>query len=694
MQSYSNLIYKIIPSLRFLIAIAIGIILQYHLQISISILLFTFLGACLLWLIFSFLSIPLQFKYAWCKGIIIHILFIAVGGCLSFAKQIENNPNWIGKYFKNDTPVLVSLQENVVDKGKSYKVLVSAKAVKVDEKWQPCSGDVLLYFRKDSIKPNLHFGDQIIITNHIVNIINSGNPGGFNYARYCSFQNISFQAFLTKNDYIKIDVTQKNSFTGILISLKTFILKTLKNNIKNKDELSIAEALLIGYRDELDRDLVRAYSNTGVVHIIAISGLHLGMIYGLLVWLFISFKKYKWSKIVKFITIIIVLWMFSFIAGLPPSILRSAIMFSCIAFGDVFFKKSNIYNGLSISALIILIYNPFSLWDVGFQLSYAAVLSIVLFSGSIQKLVYFKNKLLLVFWNVNAITLSAQILTLPVVLYHFHQFPNLFLFTNLFAVPLSGLVLYAEIILMFFVWFKSFALIIGLIIEKLIRLLNVFVLSVNELPFATWENIQISIVQSILLYLFLIAIAYWWFNKKKKYLLVGFAFLLLFFGIRTIDFLKKNNQQKLIVYNVPSHTAMDIIEGRNAFFIGDDDLMQDGFLRNFHIKPSRTLHRVQLKNKLNTIRLSNNIIQSKQKNILIISDTNLFVNTRFKYDAVILTKNPRISLIELYSVTKCQQYVFDGSNSFWKINQWKKEADSLHLQLHICSVKGAFELNL
>ena len=694
MQSYSNLIYKTIPSLRFLIAITIGILLQYHLQISISILLFTFLGACLLWLIFSFLSIPLQFKYAWCKGIIIHILFIAVGGCLSFAKQIENNPNWIGKYFKNDTPVLVSLQENVVDKGKSYKVLVSAKAVKVDEKWQPCSGDVLLYFRKDSIKPNLHFGDQIIITNHIVNIINSGNPGGFNYARYCSFQNISFQAFLTKNDYIKIDVAQKNSFTGILISLKTFILKTLKNNIKNKDELSIAEALLIGYRDELDRDLVRAYSNTGVVHIIAISGLHLGMIYGLLVWLFISFKKYKWSKIVKFITIIIVLWMFSFIAGLPPSILRSAIMFSCIAFGDVFFKKSNIYNGLSISALIILIYNPFSLWDVGFQLSYAAVLSIVLFSSSIQKLVYFKNKLLLVFWNLNAITLSAQILTLPVVLFHFHQFPNLFLFTNLFAVPLSGLVLYAEIILMFFAWFKSFALIIGLIIEKLIRLLNVFVLSVNELPFATWENIQINIVQSILLYLFLIAIAYWWFNKKKKYLLVGVAFLLLFFGIRTIDFLKKNNQQKLIVYNVPSHTAMDIIEGRNAFFIGDDDLMQDGFLRNFHIKPSRTLHRIQLKNNLNTIRLSNNIIQSKQKNILIISDTNLFVNTRFKYDAVILTKNPRISLIELYRVTKCQQYVFDGSNSFWKINQWKKEADSLHLQLHICSVKGAFELNL
>jgi competence protein ComEC len=211
------------------------------------------------------------------------------------------------------------------------------------------------------------------------------------------------------------------------------------NGYRDETETGVAEALLIGYRDDLDKDLVRAYSNTGVVHIIAISGLHLGMIYGLMLLLLKPFRKYKWMRWAKPLLILLVLWGFSLLAGAAASILRSVVMFSFIVIGESLGRKTNIYNTLAASAFCLLVYNPYFFWDVGFQLSYTAVLSIVLFMKPVYQWLYFKNKLLNAIWQLNAITLAAQVLTLPVILYYFHQFPNLFLFTNFVAVPLIGI---------------------------------------------------------------------------------------------------------------------------------------------------------------------------------------------------------------------------------------------------------------
>jgi competence protein ComEC len=164
-----------------------------------------------------------------------------------------------------------------------------------------------------------------------------------------------------------------------LFNTKTYILKTLRTYIKGEQETSVAEALLIGYRDDLDRDLVQAYSNTGVVHVIAISGLHLGLIYWLLLFLLKPLDKTKQLKWLKPVIAISLLWIFSLLTGAGASVIRAAIMFTAIGFGGLLGKKGNIYNSMAASAFVMLCYNPFLLWDVGFQLSYAAVLSIVLF---------------------------------------------------------------------------------------------------------------------------------------------------------------------------------------------------------------------------------------------------------------------------------------------------------------------------
>lgn len=694
-NNYFQPFYKQFPITRLLVGFVLGILLQYHLSITLLPFLVVFIISLIALLLFQTFHLSTKYKLIWFSGCCIVLLFFAMGGMLSYTKNIENSKKWIGKFYQPKTPVKLTLQEPIAVKQNSYKALAKADAVLLNNEWQQVNGDLLLYFKKDSTLPNLYYGSQIIVTSNLMPIINAGNPGGFNYAEYCKFQNISFQAFLKDDDFVVMPTTNKNFFDNALIKTRETVLAILRKNINGKNELSVAEALLIGYRDDLDRDLVQTYSNTGVVHIIAISGLHLGMIYWLLLKILIPFAKRKWLVIVKPIVILFVLWGFTFVAGAAPSILRSAVMFTFIVVGETFDKRVNILNSLAASAFLLLAINPFSLWDVGFQLSYTAVLSIVIFHGYINKWFYFKNKLLQYFWSLNALSLSAQILTLPIVLYHFHQFPNLFLITNIFAVPFSGLILFAELLLLVVSPLTSVANFVGSFTENLISILNNFIQRMDSLPFAVWQSIQITIPQAILLYAAIITFAIWLVQKNSKYFLSGLMFLLLFITIRSIDFAKRNTQQKLIVYNVPKHTAIDIIEGRNYYFLGDSILTEDGFLRNFHIKPSRVLHRITPTNTINNFSITSNFILSANKKVVIVDDEFEFTTTqKIKTDVVVLTKNPKVELSNLSTIFQCNQYVFDSSNPFYKVEQWNKQADSLHLQHHSTATQGAFQVDL
>ena len=354
---------------------------------------------------------------------------------------------------------------------------------------------------------------------------NNGNPGAFDYNRYCLFQDITYQVFLRKDQYFVLADKNRNWLQQKLFEIRNSTIQTLQHYITGEKEQGVAEALLIGYRNDLDKDLVQAYSNTGVVHIIAISGLHLGMIYGLLFYIFSFFKRYKWVHLLKPFIILFVLWAFTLIAGAVPSILRSAVMFSFIVIGEVINRKTNMYNTLAASAFCMLVYDPFVLWDVGFLLSYAAVISIITFMQPVYRWLYFQNKILDKIWRLSSVTISAQVLTLPIVIFYFHQFPNYFLITNLLVVPLSGLILYGEILLLCVSFIKVLATVIGKILYWLILFMNTFIEHINNMPFSVWNNLQINILQTWLLYGFIIAVCIWLLRKSSKAFIISLAFL-------------------------------------------------------------------------------------------------------------------------------------------------------------------------
>jgi competence protein ComEC len=680
------------PFVRLLIALAVGIVLQWLFQSSFEFLL-TILGIVLtLIIIYFFVPVKWKYQYSYLGGIGLNSLIALLGAMLVWMNDVRHKVNWIGNNYADSSYVIVTIEEPLVEKTNSFKALAKINGFYTGTRFGEADGRVILYFKKDSSLSQLHYGSQIIFNKPLLEIKNSGNPGGFDYKRYSLFQGITHQVNLSQREFNLLPTENKNWFYQFIFDCRQWVVITLQTFISGEKEQGLAEALLIGYKDDLDKNLVQSYTNTGVVHIIAISGMHLGLIYLLLLWLTkpIKAKKLQWLKA---ILILSCLWLFTLSAGAQASVIRSAVMFTFIVFAKAIDRKTSIYNTLAASAFALLIFNPFWLWDVGFQLSYAAVISIVTFYRPVYNWLYVPNKLLDFFWKTVAISIAAQILTTPISLYHFHQFPILFLLTNVFAVPISTAILFGEIAICAFAWFVPLAKLLGIITQFLIWCMNSYIERIETISFSLWNGFSLSTTQTFLLLIAATTVCFWLIDKKRWMLKLSLGSLFLFVGLRSWSFTEAYRQKMLIVYNVPKYSAIDLIDGRAFNFIGDSALLYDDFIRNFHIQPSRIIHRIQ-QNQILSVCCKDFIFCNKR--IVMIDSSEYYVplQPRQPIDVLILSKNPRLYISNLLKTFDLHQIVIDGSVPQWKAKLWKKDCDSLLIPCFDVGEKGAFVMNL
>jgi competence protein ComEC len=347
---------------------------------------------------------------------------------------------------------------------------------------------------------------------------------------------------------------------------------------------------------------------------------------------------------------------------------------------------------MALSAFLLLCADPFWLWNLGFQLSYCAVLSILIFFRPIYHWFYFPNKLIQFFWQLAAVSIAAQILTLPLSIYHFHQFPLLFLLANLVAVPLATLVLTGCILLCIASFIPFLAHYIGFVLTFMIRFMNLHIERLDKVSFAVWEDLLINTEQTILLYLCIAGAAIAIFHKYKRMWWLALGCVLIFIAIRSYTFIQSATQQKLIVYNVPRLQAIDVLNGHQVHFIGSPLLTQDDFLYNFHIRPSRIIHRSHI---VKTC-VSAKAFQISNRKILII-DTTLQLRAataRQSIDLLVLSGNPKLYLQKVQDAFDIRQVVIDGSVPAWKAKLWKADAARLLIPCHHVVEKGAFVMNL
>ncbi len=696
-KTYKIHIWKTTPFLRLLIPLIAGIIFQYYFAFSFYEIVIPGIILIGLTIFFKFLPLVYRFKLAALQGIFITLLIVCAGMLLTKHKDIRNEKKWYGNYFDSSSFLIATIKEPCVENAKSYKALAVIEFIVNNDTVNAATGDVLLYLAKDSNSKIPQYGDKIIFGNNLQQIKNSGNPGAFDYARYSAFHQLFHQAYLKKNDWHLIEHTKLAGYKPYVFDLREKIKNIIYNYIPGDDEKAIAVALLIGYKIDLDKDLVQAYSNAGVVHLIAISGLHMGIIYSILFWLFTKIPVVKNSKKARLVLILLCLWAFALLTGASGSVLRSAFMFSFIATGMAFNKKASIYNSISASAFLLLCYNPFLLWDVGFQLSYFAVLGIVISQPYIVKWFYFKNKFINAIWQLSSVSLAAQLFTFPICMYYFHQLPLLFLISNLIAIPLTTVALWACILLIIISPINTLAILTGKIIFGTIWLINHTVIFINSIPFSLWDNISLNYPETIVLYGIVCGCLYWLIKKDKSAFKFALACTLILSSMITFYKWQVANQRKIIVYNVPSHKAIDLVSANSYQFLGDGEMQTDGVLRNFHLKPGRISMRLNYKtDSVNSLYSNSHFLQFFNKKILLIDSALSYAvpERKINIDYIIISKNPKLFIPKLAEVFNAGIYVFDASNPMWKIEKWKKDCEELHLRFHSVPEQGAFVTDL
>ena len=689
-------VWKEAPFIRLIVPFIAGIICEWYcpMPVSAAWLLLAISGLAL-WL-FSFIPLAYQYRAKWWTGVWLHSILFITGYLLIYYKDIRHHNNCINRQYITGKVVLATIEEPLSEKNQSYKTVASVQAVFSDHSVHSACGNILLYFHKDSTIQHLQYGTQLILYKTLLPVKNTGNPGSFDYRRYCIFQGILYQAYVKQGEYVALKIKNENLIRKHLLSTEEKIVSILKKFIPGKREAGLAEAMLIGYKEDLDKTLIQSYSNTGVVHIVAISGLHLALIYWLLALLCKPFRHKTFTRYVQPVVIIIGLWLFSLMTGGSPSVMRSAVMFTCVVIGSGLKRKTSLYNSLAASAFLLLCYDPFWLWDAGFQLSYAAVLSLGIFFKPIYHLLFFQNKLLDLIWKPTAVTLAAQILTAPVSVYLFHQFPNFFLLANLPAVPWSSVIIIAEIALCIVSAIPVIATGTGYLLQQLIYWLNVYIEQIGKLPFALSNNLQINLLQLICMYTCICAVAWWLINKKKPGIWISLTSLLLFITLRTVDIYKAIHQRKLIIYNIPQHSAIDVIVGREYLFKCDSSLPKNETAYKLYVQPCRLLHRV-----INRYYTGNLLVW---KNFFRYDHTSFFVvdqsfdmeqpAEKIVVDVLILSKNAPVLLSKITDVFTCRKMVFDSSDPLWKINKWKQQCRQLGIPCHTVAEQGAFVLNL
>jgi competence protein ComEC len=489
-----------------------------------------------------------------------------------------------------------------------------------------------------------------------------------------------------------VPIKPKVNINQYLFGLRNKILQILQTHIRHKEAAGLAEALLVGYRNDLDQSLLTAYANTGVVHVIAISGLHLGLLFAVMMTLTGLWNRNGKKKWVQFIIIFPVLWIFSLMAGGSASVIRSACMFSLFGIGQLFEKKSNPLNTLGAAAFVLLAYQPNWILDTGFQLSFAAVASIMVYYDRIRQTFYFRNPAAIKCWEMISVTISAQILTTPLILYYFKQFPLLFLFTNLIAVPLSGWILLGELLLCICHPLNFISRKLGTLLEDAILMLNAYVLKMDSIPYSVIRDVYISTGQVLTLYICIGSLTAWLFSKQKKACLVFLSGIFIYSSLQLKDQISFHRQQKLVVMDVSGQQTILFIKGTSGNLLSGRPTLGKKDAKDKELALAKQFFRIRQADYKALPDGGIIRINREGKTILLFSGkTSIDWYKRLpRADIGILSFNTTIDLEKLTQQSGCRIWVADGTNSVWKIQEWKKQPDQLHLRFHSVNVSGAF----
>ena len=669
--------FNIIKLTFFLI---LGIIFAYVFPISI-ILSLSLTGFSFVLLCFSYLWQKNKLKQYGLFGILTLLTTFFIGISVY---SLNNEKNYAHHYSNIQR---VNSQQNIIRlkvcerlKPSLYHEKYVVEVLKLDS--LSVSGKLLLNVSKDSlVKP--YKVDAILQGKIKIDTISEPlNPYQFNYKNYLKKKQIYGQVYTVDEKLIQ----QKPTTTSIFAyanKLRDYINQKLEKYPFSKNDLALINALLLGQRQEISKETYESYANAGVIHILAISGLHIGIILLILNRIFNPIIYLKHGRIIKTVLLVVILWSFAIISGLSPSVTRAVTMFTVIAIAINYKRPTNIYNTLAISAFFILLAKPMFLFEVGFQLSYLAVFGIVSMQPKLYRIWRFPKKYWITnkLWEVLTVTLTAQLAIFPLTLFYFHRFPGLFFVTNLVIVPFLGIILFLGILVILSASLNILPAFLAHTYSYILNTMNLFVEWIASKEGFLFKHISFSWQELIVWYAVLIFFVLFLQKKNAK----RFQYLLISVIIVQLSLIYKNyslQNEELIIFHKSRHSIISKKVNRNAtFYFNLKDLSNSSIINNY--TTGSYIKTKQYKNLAPVYTINNQLI-------LVIDSIGLYSFKTINPDYILLSNSPKINLNRLLDSLQPNTIIADGSNYKSYVKRWKATCINKKIPFHYTGEKGAF----
>ena len=456
----------------------------------------------------------------------------------------------------------VVLDEYPLEKEKTYQVVGQLVH----------SGHGILVYLPKSPRVNKLIPGDIFCFDGLPELVeNDGNPFEFDYRGYLNNKGIGYRIFLKENQFCCLSGSRKLNIYRSALIFREKLIKCLYDSGITTEHVHLISSISFGAREDVDKETIQSFTNTGVIHVLAVSGMNVGLIYVILDFIFRFLRTGR--------------------AGFFPScndhalrdlelcacnrhvgidFLRAAMMFSFVLVGRSLQRSSNLFNSLAVSAFLLISWDPPISRDVGFQLSYAAVLSIVVIQSLFYRQLYLKNWILDKIWVLICVTFAAQIGTLPLTLHYFHQFPVYFWLANLVVIPLVSLILYLSFVVVCLTFVSGFlSSVIASILDWSVQLVLWTVRSVETFPVSVIRGLYPSFYQFLLF--FLIGLFFFTYTKSRKiiHLQAMIVLAVILFTSAGIASWHQLSRAEIIFYHLPGTRALVLTSGREAFVLYD-----------------------------------------------------------------------------------------------------------------------------
>ncbi|UOB18720.1 ComEC/Rec2 family competence protein [Abyssalbus ytuae] len=632
------------------------------------------------------LSLYLYLNKKYCQSEIFSIFAffttISIGILTQSLHKKDNHLNHYTKFIKENTSYPLTMRiHKKLNSGKLYERF-EIEILNIDNK--ETSGKAILNMRKDSTLHQMNI-DEVYYTLTGLNKLNDPlNPDQFNYKNYLKKQHIYHQLYLNPNE-LKLLSGNITTIYGLAALARSKINNSLEKYSFTKNELSVINALLLGQRQDISEEVYNNYTSAGAIHILAVSGLHVGIILLILSYILKPLDYFKKGNIIKLLLILISLWSFAIIAGLSASVVRAVTMFSLVAYAMHIKRATNIYNILAISMFILLLFKPYFIFDVGFQLSYIAVFAIVWIQPIIYRWWVPKFKAVNFFWEIFTVTIAAQLGIIPISLYYFHQFPGLFFISNLVIIPLLGIILGFGIIIIIMALMNVPSNIIFSFYGKIIDTMNKFVWWIAGQEDFLFKDIPFNINLLIASYVFIISFIFF-IKKITRQRII--ALLISFILVQVAFIYNKYSIQKtqyFIVFHKNRNTVTGYHNGREL------TLSEISFENDKIIKSYAIANQISDINSLE----NKNVFDLKKRGILLVIDSAGVYNIEnIKTDHILLKNSPKINLNRAIDIINPKQIIADGSNYKSYIEKWKVSCNERKIPFHATGEKGAYIIKL